>query len=107
MMKTLPFCMMTGRGGHGGGVRTEDEVDLVDVEQLRVDAGHRRGVRLVVVIDELDRTTEKTALGVDLLLPDFHAQQRLPAVGGKRASERHGEADRNRLPGGRLGQGRH
>ena len=90
-----------GRRDHVGGVAADDEIDLVDVEQLGVDARHGRGIALVVVEDELDRTPEQTALGVDFLFPDLHAEQRLLAVGGERAGQRHAEADRDRLA--RLG----
>src|SRR5260221_1051816 len=47
------------------------------------------------VIDELDWTPEQAALGVDLLLPDLHAEQRLLAVGREPTGQRHGEADRS------------
>ena len=57
-------------------------------------------VGLVVVIDEFDRTAEQAALGVDFLLPDLGAEQRLFAVGGERTGQRHAEADFDR--GGAL-----
>ena len=55
------------------------------------------GLDLVVVIDELDLAAEQAALGVDFLRPDLGAEQRLLAVGGKRAGQRHAEADLDRL----------
>ena len=86
-----------GGSRRDGGIGADDQIDFVDVEQLGVDARHRRGLALVVVIDELDRAPEQAALGVDLLLPDLHAEQRLLAVRRQRAGQRHGEADLDRL----------
>src|SRR5262245_30246454 len=96
-----------GRRRRHRGVGPDDEIDLVDLEQLGVDARHRARRTLIVVVDELDRPPEQAALGVGLLLPDLHAEQRLLAVRRQRASQRHGEADLDRLPGLRLGPGRH
>jgi hypothetical protein len=86
-----------GGGGRHGGIRTDHQVDLVDVHQLRIDARHRRRLALVVVEDELDRAPEQPALGIDLLFPDLHADQRLLAVRRQRAGQRHREADLDRL----------
>ena len=58
-----------------GAVARDDEVDLVDIEQLCIDAGHQRRVGLVVVIHQLDRPAEQPALLVDVLGPDLHRQQ--------------------------------
>jgi hypothetical protein len=75
-----------GQGNHVGAVAADDQIDLVDVEELGVDA--RDGVRLglIVVVDELDRATEQPALGVDILFPDLLRQQRRLAVGGSQSS---------------------
>ncbi len=78
-------------------VAGDEQVDLVDVEQLVVDARHRRGVGLVVVVDELDLATEKAAPGVDVLGPDLHRDQRRLAVAGERSGEAHAEANLQRL----------
>ncbi len=86
-----------GRRDHVGGVAADHEIDFVDVEQLGVDAGHRRRIALVIVVDELDRASEQSAFGVYFFFPDFHAQKRLLAVGGERTSLRHTEADLDRL----------
>ena len=40
-----------GGGLHGGAVAPEHQVDLIDVEQLAVDAGDQCRVGLIVVID--------------------------------------------------------
>ena len=80
-----------------GAVARNDEVDFVDVEHLGVDARHRRRVRLVVVVDQLDRPAQQAALGVDLVLPDLHRQQGRFAAAGEPAGQRHAEADRDRL----------
>jgi hypothetical protein len=94
------------RRDHVGRVAAEHEVGLVDIEQLGVDARHRRRIALVVVVHELDRTPEQPALGVGLFLPDLHAEERLLAVGGEGAGQRHPETDGDRLAGRRLGAGR-
>jgi len=54
---------MIGIGGRDevGPVAETTRSHLVDVEELGVDARHRRRVRLVVVVDQLDRTTEEPA----------------------------------------------
>jgi hypothetical protein len=89
---------------HVGRIGTDHEVDLVDVEQLGVDARNGRRIGLIVVEDELHRSPEQSALGVDLLFPDLHAEQRLLAVGGERAGQRHGEADGDRIAALRAGR---
>jgi hypothetical protein len=68
------------RRDHVGAVAGHHHVHLVDVEELRVDARHRRGVGLVVVVDELDLAAEDAAPGVHVLLPDLHGDQRRLAV---------------------------
>ena len=88
-----------GRRHHVGRIGADDEVDFVDVEQLGVDARHRRRIGLIVVIDQLHRPAEQAALGVDFLFPDLGAEQRLLAVGGERAGQRHAEADLDRVLG--------
>jgi hypothetical protein len=85
------------------GVGSDDKIDFVDLEQLGVDARHWARRTLIVEVDELDRAPEQAALGVGLFLPDLHAEQRLLAVRRQRASQRHGEADLDWLPGRRLG----
>ena len=85
------------RGQQIGAVIADRQVDLVDVEQLRKDAGYRRRIALVVVIDQLDRAAEQPALGVGLLLPDLHRQQGRLAAGRETAGQRHAEADLDRL----------
>src|SRR5262249_22411713 len=82
-----------GWGHHVRPIRANDEVNLVDVEQLRVDGGHILGSGLVVVIDKLDGPAQQAALGVGLFFPDLSAEQRLLAGPSKRAGLRHAEAD--------------
>ena len=82
---------------HVGRVAADHEIDFVDVEQLGVDAGHRRGIALVIVVNQLDRASEQSAFGVYFFFPDLHAQQRLLAVCGERTGLRHAEADLDRL----------
>src|SRR5690606_31025688 len=73
--------------------------DFVDVEQLGVNARHRRRRTLVVIVDKLYRTAEQAALLVGLFLPDFHAEESLLAIGGKRTGQRHAEANSDRFTG--------
>jgi len=88
-----------GRGDHIGGVAGDDEVDLVDVEQLRIDARHGRWVALVVIDDDFDRAAEQAALGVHVVALDVDRQQRRLAVGGERPGLRHAQPDADRVGG--------
>jgi hypothetical protein len=89
---------------HGGddqvGRRAHQQVDLVDVEQLGVDAGHRRRVGLVIVVDELHRPAEQAALGVELLDEDLLGEQMRLARRGEATGQRHRKSDLDRV--GRL-----
>jgi len=55
-------------------VRTQiagnDEIDLLSVEELGVDASHIRGVSLVMVIHELNPATNEATAAIDLLRSD-------------------------------------
>src|SRR5215469_12500669 len=84
------------RGHHVRSVRSNNQVDFVYIHQLRVDAGHGRGIGLIIVIDELHRPAEQAALGVDFLLPNLVAEQGLLAGARERAGLRHAEADLDR-----------
>ena len=95
-----------GRGDDVGPVSRHDQVHLVHVEQLGVDARHRGGVGLVVVVNELDLAPEDAALGIDVVAPDLHRDQRRLAVARERAGEAHAEADLERLLRQRRSRGR-
>ena len=81
------------RRGHVGAVGRDQQVDLVDVEQLGVDAGDQARVGLVVVGDELHLAPEQPALGVDVLHPHLQRDQRRLAAAAERAGLRHAHAD--------------
>src|SRR5262249_53347797 len=85
------------RREHIGTVTTDDDVDFVDIEQLAVDARHRRRVALVVVVNKLHRPSEKTALGVGFLDPYFHREQRGFAVRPEWTGFRDAKTDLDRL----------
>src|SRR5262249_61132301 len=55
------------------------------------------GIALVVVINELDRTSQESAFDVDVVAPNFQRQQILLAVGRNRARQCHAEADLDRI----------
>ena len=80
-----------------GAVGPDDEIDFVGIEQLRVDAGHIRRIRLIVVVHQLDFAAKQTAFGVDLLFPDLGAEQRLFAVRRQRTGERQAKPDLDRI----------
>ena len=61
-----------------------------------------RTVIVVVVSRVSSAELDATAALVDLIFPDLHAEQRLLAVGGERAGQRHAEADLDGLAGLRL-----
>ena len=84
--------LLLDRDRHRGGdlsrsIAADDQVDLVDIEQLGVDAGHLRWTALIIVVDELDRPAEQPALGIDVVLPDLHRHQRHFAVGRERTGK--------------------
>ena len=96
------FCITTGIAGASMLVRVaaDDQVDLVDVEQLGVDARHRRRIGLVVVVDQLDRAGRAARpSGLMSSSQIFLRQQRRLAVGSEPAGQRHAEADLDRLTG--------
>src|SRR2546429_190805 len=78
-----------GRCRHVGAVAADDQVDLVYVEQLGVDARYCRRIGLIVIIDELHGTAEQPAFGIGILFPNLLGEQRGLAVGRKPARPRH------------------
>jgi hypothetical protein len=82
-----------GRRHHIGRVRADEEIDLVDLDQLRIDRRHVRGAALIVVVDELDRSAHQPAFGVDVVAPDLQCDQHLLADRGDAAGQRHAEPD--------------
>src|SRR6185312_3999125 len=68
-------------GNHVGSVAADRDVDFVDIQKLGVDAGDKRGVRLVVIVDQLDRTSQQTTFCVDFFFPYLQGEQRGLAVG--------------------------
>ena len=89
------------RHDHVRSVRPDDQVDLVDFNQLGVDARNERWIALIVVVDEFDRPSEQPALGVDVILPDLYGEQDLLAVWRHRAGQSDAEADTDWIGGGR------
>ena len=87
------------RGDHVGGVGPDQQVDLVDVDELRIDAGHVRRVALIVVAQEIDRAAEQPALRIDVVAPDLERDQELLADAGDAPRHRHAAADLDRLRG--------
>ena len=79
-----------------GAVGRDQEVDFVDIEQLRVDAGRGRRVRLIVVGDQLDLAVEQPALLVDVFDPHLQREQRGLAAAAERARLRDADADLDR-----------
>ena len=74
-----------------------DQIDLIDFEQFRVQRRNIRWVALIVVVNRLDGTAKQPALGVHIVLPDFHAGQCGFAVRGELTGLRDTKADRNRF----------
>ena len=89
------------RGDDRRGVAATDEIDLVDIDELGVDRRHIGRIALVVVVHELDLPSEQAALGVDILCPHGHRQQRRFSSAGERAGFGHAEADLQGLLRGR------
>ena len=76
--------MICGRDDQIGRVAHEN-VHLVHIQELGVDAGHSCSIGLVVIVDQLDRAAEQAALGVDLLYPDLFREKMRLAGRGKAA----------------------
>jgi hypothetical protein len=74
------------RRNHVGGIWPEEQVDLVDGDELRKSRNVAR-VALVVVVDKLDRPAEQSALGVDVVAPEFKRHQNLLAIRGDPAGQ--------------------
>ena len=70
------------RRHHIGRVGADHQVDLVDLDELRVDRRHVGGVALVVVENQLDRPAEEPAFLVDIVAPDLQRGQNLLAGQG-------------------------
>ena len=65
---------------HRGGVGRGDDIDLVDIDQLRIERGDVGRVALVVIGHQLHRAAEDAALGIHVLRPDLLRQQRRAAI---------------------------
>ena len=87
------------RRDHVGGIGADQQIDLVDADELCVDAGHVRRSALVVVIDELYRPAQQPAFGIDIIAPDLERQQKLLAVGRNSTGQGDAEADLYRIGG--------
>ena len=79
-----------------GRIGREQEIDLVDVQQLRVDRRSFRSARFVVIDDKFDLAAEQATLGVDVVPPDLDAEQRSLAAARETAGLRHAHADLDR-----------
>src|ERR1017187_2938310 len=90
-----------GGGLHGGAVAPEHQVDLIDVEQLAVDAGDQCGVGLIVVIDELDGPAKQPPSAIDVVTPHLDCEQRRFSISAKWTRLRHAESNLDRLCGKR------
>ena len=64
---------------HGGddqiGRSAHQQIDFIDVDQFGVYAGNDRGIRLVVVENELHGAPQQTAFCIDFLRPDLLRKQ--------------------------------
>ncbi len=70
-----------------------DEIHLIDIEQLGVDAGHIGGLGLVIVVDQFDLAAQESPPGVYIVPPDLHRQQcRLPGR-TQGAGQRHAKTE--------------
>ena len=77
-------------------VGREQEIDLVDVQQLRVDRRGLGSARFVVIDDKFDLAPEQATPGVDIVTPDLDAEQRSLAAAREAAGLRHAHADFDR-----------
>ena len=63
------------RRGRIGAIGGDQQIDLVNIEQLGIDAGGSGRVGLVVIHDQLDLAANDAALGVYIITPHLQAQQ--------------------------------
>src|ERR1051326_2076916 len=82
------------------------DVDMIDVEQLDIQARNVRRIALVVVEHQLHWAPEQSSPGIDVISPDVHRQNAGLADGRETASLRLGESDGDgRGVGGPRGSG--
>jgi len=84
---------------HISGVRSDQQVNFVDLDELRVEPRNVRGIALVVIEHKLDRPTEQTAFGIRVVAPNLQRAQHLFTDRRYGASERHTQADADRIVG--------
>jgi len=85
-----------------GRVRTHQQVDLVDGNQLLIECARQIRFRLVVLDHPFDRTPEKPVFLVDLLDKDVAHQLMNNSGGSERAGQRKRTADPDRRSGRRC-----
>jgi hypothetical protein len=81
------------RGDDVGTVRPDQQIDFVHAHELGVDRRRVRRIALVIVVDQLDRTPQQTAFGVDVVTPDFQTGQDLLARRRGRAAQAQTQSD--------------
>jgi hypothetical protein len=60
-----------------GAIGRHQEIDLVDVDKLRIDARHGRRQAPIVVAHELDLAAEEAAGRIDVVAPQFVADDQV------------------------------
>ena len=93
------------RRHHSCAVAADDQVDLVDVEQLCINARYRRRIGLIIIIDKLHGTAEQPTFGISVLFPNLLGEQRRLSIGREPARQCHSVANLDRLPTLRCGRG--
>ena len=94
-----PFDQRIHRHRGAGRGAAEENVDMIVLDQALGEAVGARGVRTVVVGDELDRTSQQPARGVRLLDIDLQGLQLGLAQEGGRPRHREHRADPDRVGG--------
>ena len=95
------------REDRAGGVRTHQEIDLVDGDELFVERPREVGLRLIVLDDPLDRAAEQSVLLVDLFDVDLAHELVDERRGRERPRQRRRAADADRRAGRRRGRAGH
>ena len=75
----VSFRHAAGGQGESGGIRAQQQVDLVLADEALVQCLAGAGIGLVVVVDDLDRTPQQCAARIEIMGPHLYALQLLAA----------------------------
>jgi hypothetical protein len=86
-----------GRRDHVGRIWTDQKIDLVDFDKLRIELWNVGRVALVIVVDKLDLASEQAPFGIDIVAPDFQSGEHLLSDRRDTAGQCHAHAHPDRV----------